>query len=69
MGRALFQVDDVSVERPHELDVHGGVVGHLAGQDHALAHRDVQGRRRDGEDSTLCGEEGRYCRSSSRTRL
>lgn len=48
MSHFLFQVYDVSIERPHERNFNRGVAGHLAGEHYALAHGDVH---RGGRDS------------------
>ena len=47
------EVDELLVEEPGELELQGGVVVHLAGQDHALPHGDVQRGGQGGDDGRL----------------
>lgn len=47
------EVDELLVEEPGELELQRWVMAHLAGQDHALPHGDVQRGRQGGDDGRL----------------
>lgn len=47
------EVDELLVEEPGELELQRRVVAHLAGQDHALPHGDVQRGRQRGDGGRL----------------
>lgn len=50
----VSKVDELFVEEPGEFQIERGVMGDLAGQDDALAHRHVQMPSWAGDNGCLC---------------
>lgn len=54
------EVDELLVEEPGELEVHGGVMRHLARQHDTLTHSHVQMTGRTGDHGWLCKQGAPY---------